>query len=65
LLDGALSSEELTPCQAGVEEYIASADPKAPLWAFNKDLEALCFHRSFWPAVMELLNGKVQYYNST
>ena len=30
----------------------------SPLWCHTKALEALCFHRSFWPAVMELLNGK-------
>lgn len=38
---------------------MATAPPRQiPLWAFNKDLEGLCFHRVFWPTVMELLNGK-------
>ena len=45
-------------------DYLATQDPDprkrmaSPLWCHTKALESLCFHRSFWPAVMELLNGK-------
>jgi len=57
LLDNALGADELRAAQAGVAEH-AAADEPGELWCFNKDLEALVFHRSFWPIVMELTNGK-------
>eukprot|EP01043_Picozoa_sp_COSAG02_P036404 COSAG02_NODE_2663_length_8302_cov_44.083994_4_plen_153_part_00 len=58
LLDGALSSSELLAAQAAAEEFSGTSHPKPELWCWNKDVEALVFHRSFWPAIMELTNGK-------
>ena len=58
LLDGALSAGELLAAQAAAEEFSAASQPKPELWCWNKDVEALVFHRSFWPTVMELTNGK-------
>ncbi len=58
LLDGALSTGELLAAQAAAEEFSAASQPKPELWCWNKDVEALVFHRSFWPTVMELTNGK-------
>ena len=60
LLDGALSPQELHAVQTAVEHHSAAPDnqPKPELWCCNKDMEALVFHRSFWPILMELTNGK-------
>ena len=46
---------ELLAAEAAVAAH--SAEGKGELWCFTKDLEALVFHRSFWPIVMELTNG--------
>jgi hypothetical protein len=57
-LDGALSPEELASGQAAIAEWEQMPPPKPDVWNFNKSMEALCFHRSLWPIVMELTNGK-------
>jgi hypothetical protein len=59
LLDGALSDSEVRTARAAVAEHSAATPPKPELWCWNKDLEKLVFHRSFWSILMELTNGKV------
>jgi len=44
--------------QAAIAERELLDGAKPDLWNYNKALEALCFHSSFWPIVMELTNGK-------
>jgi hypothetical protein len=59
LLDGALDAAELDAARATVVAHGADpARPKPELWCYDKAMEALAFHRSFWPVVMELTNGK-------
>ena len=58
LLDGALTQVELLAAQAAVAQHSSTVEPRGELWCSTNDLEALVFHRSFWPIVMELTNGK-------
>eukprot|EP01048_Picozoa_sp_COSAG05_P009112 COSAG05_NODE_728_length_7700_cov_14.555979_1_plen_348_part_00 len=61
ILDSALSPAELADARAALVEgrYGESeAEHAMPPWCVTKAVERLLFHRSFWPVVMELLNGK-------
>lgn len=70
-LKGALSEEELSSARAAVESYLRTPEEELPegfgskngrifenAFAWDKSLESLVFHPSFWPIVKEFTRGK-------